>query len=103
MTIEEQLREIREKLDMLLSAQAVREHYTVAQAAAILGRSEYRIRDHCRNGRIKASRRMESHGPHREWVISHEEVMRCQREGLRPLAAHVNTDRIASDSADGTR
>lgn len=82
---ETRLQAIEEKLDMLLKAQATREHYTVAEAAKVLGRSAYQIRDHCKNGRIRANRRNTGRGSHKEWVISHEELTRYRREGLLPL------------------
>jgi predicted site-specific integrase-resolvase len=85
--LDERLRSIDDKLTQLINAQAVRDFYTTAQAAAIIGMSEFTVREHCRHGRIRAQKRKSGRGAHPQWVISHEELKRYQREGLLPLPA----------------
>ena len=51
--IDDRLRSIDEKLTQIINAQAVRDFYTTAQAAAIIGMSEFTVREHCRHGRLR--------------------------------------------------
>jgi hypothetical protein len=62
----------------------VKEFYTTAEAAEVLGRAEYTVREWARTGRIHASKRYDGHGRHKAWTISHEELVRLRREGLLP-------------------
>jgi DNA-directed RNA polymerase specialized sigma24 family protein len=83
--LDDRLRSIDEKLTQIINAQAVRDFYTTAQAAAIIGMSEFTVREHCRHGRLRAQKRKSGRGAHPAWVISHEEIQRYQRDGLLPL------------------
>jgi excisionase family DNA binding protein len=87
MTTEEldaRLRDIAQKLDRLLGAQIVRDYYTTAQAAEVLGLAEFTVREWCRHGRIKGEKRKSGRGAHYQWVISRAELQRYEREGLLP-------------------
>jgi hypothetical protein len=66
------------------SLTAVKEYYTTAEFASLVGRAEYTCREWARTGRIRAQKRYDGHGRHKSWVISHEELVRFRREGLRP-------------------
>src|SRR5262249_32936636 len=88
----DQLTVISDKLDhlsamvaSLLERQRVQEWYTTAEAAALLGKAEFTIREGCRLGRIRAEKRRSGRGAHPAWVVAHEELLRYQREGLLPL------------------
>lgn len=61
-----------------------RKWYTVNQAAEYLGVTPYTVREWCRNRRINATRRGVGRGKWREWVISHDEIERYERDGLLP-------------------
>jgi hypothetical protein len=59
--------------------------FTTDQAARILGKAPFTIREWCRNGRVHCRKQNTGRGAHRAWVISREELNRIQREGLLPL------------------
>jgi hypothetical protein len=69
----------------LTSQPGTKEWYSVDEAAAALGKASYTVREWCRLGRIHATKQRHARGPHPEWVISHDELARVRRDGLRPL------------------
>jgi hypothetical protein len=86
------MNEIIERLDRIEAAlreltrqRTVKDFYTVEEFAALVGLAPYTVGQHCRMGRIKASKKGSGRGPHKGWAISHEELLRFQREGLLPL------------------
>src|SRR5262249_45730827 len=66
----------------------VKDWYPTAEAAHLPGRAEFTVREWCRLGRVHAQKRRSGRGRSREWVLSHAELLRIQREGLLPLAEH---------------
>lgn len=70
--------------DLLLSQRTVRDFYTTAEVARLLGKAEFTVREWCRNGRVRGQKQGSGRGKHQAWVISHEELQRLQREGLLP-------------------
>ncbi len=62
-----------------------KEYYTTKEAATLLGKKPYTVREWCRIGRISAEKSHSGRGLDEEWRISHEEIMRFQNEGLLPL------------------
>ena len=62
----------------------IKEWYSTGEAAVLLGKAEFTIREHCRLGRIRASKRECGRGVSQEWMISHEEIERVRNEGLLP-------------------
>jgi excisionase family DNA binding protein len=85
MTIEEHLEKIEAMLTILVDRQAVRDWYTTEQAAELVGKAEFTVREWCRNGRIKAEKRGSGRGAHPAWVVGHDELLRYQRDGLLPI------------------
>ena len=81
----ERLERIETLLGKLVSQRTIKEWYTVAEVAQILGKAEFTVREWCRNGRVWASKRQCGRGNTKEWIISHEELTRIQNEGLLPL------------------
>jgi hypothetical protein len=86
------MNEIIERLDRIEAAlreltrqRTVKDFYTVEEFAALVGLAPYTVGQHCRMGRIKGSKKGSGRGPHKGWAISHEELLRYQREGLLPL------------------
>jgi len=85
MTLEQRLEKIEELLVVLVERQQVREYYSVEEFARIVGRAEFTCREWARHGRIRAEKRLSGRGAHAAWAISHDELLRYQREGLLPL------------------
>jgi hypothetical protein len=69
-------------LAVLVDRQTVRDWYTTEEAARLLGKAEFTIREWCRLGRVRAEKRRSGRGAFASWVISHDELLRYQREGL---------------------
>jgi hypothetical protein len=84
MTIEERLKNIEAMLAVLVERQIVREWYTTEQVAQLVGKAEFTVREWCRHGRLKAEKRMSGRGAYPAWIVSHDELLRYQREGLLP-------------------
>ena len=61
-----------------------KEWFTVAEAAQLLGKQPFTIREWCRLHRIEAKKRKCGRGRTSEWVISSEEIERYLNEGLLP-------------------
>lgn len=77
------------KIEALLAAlvaeRSAKDWYSTAEVAMILGKAEFTVREWCRLGRLKAQKRGSGRGKFCAWVVSHEEVLRYRREGLRPV------------------
>lgn len=78
------LSDIKQTLSLL--AANGKEWYTVKEFAALVVKAEFTVQSWCRNGRIRREKRRSGRGKFHEWVISHEEFLRYQREGLLPPA-----------------
>ena len=90
MTLEERLEKIESMLVVLVERQQVREWYSVEEFARTVGRSEFTCREWCRHGRIHAEKKDSGRGAYAAGVISHAELLRYQREGLRKQMCAVN-------------
>lgn len=62
-----------------------KEYYTTAEAAAILGKAVFTVRQWARLQRINAEKTHSGRGLDAEWRISHAELERIQNEGLLPI------------------
>jgi excisionase family DNA binding protein len=78
------LERIEATLSMLVERETVKDWYTTAEAARLLGKAEFTVREWARHGRIRAEKRLSGRGAFPAWTISHDEVLRYQREGLLP-------------------
>lgn len=78
------LANIEAMLEALVSQKAIKEWYSTAEIAAILGKAEFTVREWCRLGRIKAAKKKCGRGIASEWMISHDELCRVRNEGLQP-------------------
>ena len=80
--LKEQINRIEVMVEQLLQQKTEKEWYTTDEAAEILGKAPFTVREWCRKHRIKASKRDCGRGNSREWVISQEELTRIRNEGL---------------------
>ena len=83
--LRERLERIEQKLDSILEQPRDQEFYSTSELAQRLGKAEWTVREWCRLGRILAEKRLSGRGSAKEWMISHEEFIRIQNEGLLPL------------------
>lgn len=84
MTLEQKLDRIESMLALLIGRGQRQDWYGVDEFARLVGRSEFTIRQWCRQGRIEARKKGSGRGAHAAWAISHGELERFRREGLRP-------------------
>jgi len=82
MTVDERLEKIETLLSVLVTRQQVKEFYEVDKFARLVGRARFTVREWARHGRIRAEKKLSGRGPHAQWVISHDELLRYEREGL---------------------
>jgi hypothetical protein len=85
MSLDERLDKIEAMLATLVERQQTREFYTVEEFARLVGKSCFTTREWARLGRVNGEKRQSGRGAYAEWVFSHAEVLRYQREGLLPL------------------
>src|SRR4051794_28648580 len=87
----DELSVILERLDriekLLLDQKTIKDWYTTTEVGDILNKSEYTVREWCRLGRVRATKRPCGRGKSKEWVVSHEELTRLRNEGLLPIRA----------------
>ena len=82
------LEKIEVALLALVDQRQVQDWYDTKTAADILGKSAYSVREWCRLGRVHAEKRSCGRGTSKEWMISHDELMRIKSEGLLPERRH---------------
>ncbi len=87
-TIEERLERIEAALRILVSQKTVKDLYTTAEVAEILGKAEFTVREWARLGRVVARKRPCGRGNSTEWVIPHDELERIRNEGLLPVSSY---------------
>jgi hypothetical protein len=75
-------------LDRLAQQQTIKDWYSTVEVASILRRAEFTVREWCRLGRVRATKRATGRGLSREWIVSHAELTRIRNEGLLPIAKH---------------
>lgn len=78
------LARIEQALDLLVRQRTVKEWYSTAEVARLLGKAEFTVREWCRLGRVKAEKKKCGRGVAGEWIVSHEELTRVRNEGLLP-------------------
>lgn len=84
MKLREQLDRIESALATLVSRATIKEYYEIEEFARLVGREPFTCREWARLGRISAQKKGSGRGKYRCWVISHEELIRFQRDGLLP-------------------
>ncbi len=89
MSIEQRLDRIESLLTSLVERQSVKDFYEVDEFARLVGKAPFTVREWARLGRIRAEKRMSGRGAFASWVVSHDEWLRYQREGLLPQLRHA--------------
>ena len=84
--VAERLAAIEEVLRNLVEQKSIKDWYSTAEVAAILGKAEFTVREWCRLRRVKAEKKNCGRGLAGEWIVSHEELTRIRNEGLIPRA-----------------
>jgi DNA-directed RNA polymerase specialized sigma24 family protein len=82
----QRLDRIETALQTLITQRTVKDYYTTAEAAELLGKSEFTVREWCRLGRVNAEKRACGRGASQEWIVSAAELDRIRNEGLLPDA-----------------
>lgn len=82
----DRLAKVEAALDLLVKRETVKDWYSTDELAQILGKAEFTVREWCRLGRVRAEKKGSGRGKFFAWVVSHDEVLRIQREGLLPFA-----------------
>ena len=85
----DRLERIEATLILLTEKQTAKDWYTTDELARVVGKAEFTVREWCRLGRMRAEKRMSGRGAFPAWVVSHQELLRYQREGLLPLRRDV--------------
>lgn len=80
----ERLDRIEAALAVLVERGTVKQFYSTAEVAQLLGKAEFTVREWCRLGRIRAVKQTTGHGRSFFWAIAHEELTRIQSHGLLP-------------------
>ena len=62
----------------------MKDYYEIDEFAKLAGKANFTVREWARLGRIRAEKRRSGRGRFAAWVISHQEWLRYQREGLLP-------------------
>jgi hypothetical protein len=84
MSIDERLDRIESLLAALVQRHAVKDWYEIEEFSGLVGKACFTCREWARLGRIRAEKKNDGRGPHARWVVSHQELLRYQREGLLP-------------------
>ena len=75
---------IEQTLDLLVQQRTVKDWYSTAEVAQLLGKAEFTVREWCRLGRSRAKKKACGRGVASEWIIAHDELTRIRNEGLLP-------------------
>ena len=78
------LTKIETLLASLVEQRTIKEWYSTAEVATLLGKAEFTVREWCRLGRVHAEKKKSGRGVAGEWIVSHAELTRIRNEGLLP-------------------
>jgi Helix-turn-helix domain len=87
-------RKVGQLLDLITKQKTIKDFYTTAEVAEIVGRSEFTVREYCRLGRIKGQKRACGRGKHPAWIVAHAELERFRNEGLLPLRKAEGSEEV---------
>ena len=80
-----------ERIESVLETQSLnieKEWYSVSEAAELLKKATFTVREWCRLDRINARKRHSGRGLKSEWMISKTEIERISNHGLLPKAIY---------------
>lgn len=80
----QRLERIESALQTLIAQRTIKDYYTTTEAAELLGKAEFTVREWCRLGRVNAEKRACGRGASQEWIVSAAELERIRNEGLLP-------------------
>jgi hypothetical protein len=83
----DRLDRIEQMLASLLERESVKDYYSTDELARLVGKAEFTVRQWCRLGRLKATKRGSGRGASMSWAVAHGELKRFQEHGLLPLRA----------------
>jgi hypothetical protein len=83
--MEERLARMEADIKLLIRQHNTKDWYTPLEAAALLGKAEFTVREWCRLRRVHAQKRDCGRGQSRGWIISQAEVDRIRNHGLLPV------------------
>jgi hypothetical protein len=75
---------IESTLAVLLGRGTIKDYYSTDEFARLTDKAEFTVREWCRLGRVHAEKRRSGRGAFASWAISHQELLRYQKEGLLP-------------------
>jgi hypothetical protein len=78
----DRLAKVEAALDLLVKRETIKDWYSTDELAQLLGKAEFTVREWCRLGRIRAEKKGSGRGKFLAWVVSHDEVLRIQRDEL---------------------
>jgi len=78
------LTKIETLLANFIEQRTIKEWYSTAEVATLLGKAEFTVREWCRLGRVHAQKKKSGRGATSEWIIGHAELTRVRNEGLLP-------------------
>jgi hypothetical protein len=84
----QRLARIEAALEILIAQRTVKEWYTTDEVGSMVKKAPFTVREWCRLGRVRAEKRRCGRGRAQEWIISHDELMRIQNEGLLPAVGY---------------
>jgi Helix-turn-helix domain len=82
------LERIEAALASLAQQRVEKDWYSTAEAAELLGRSDWTVREWCRHGRVNAKKRQCGRGSSQEWIMSRDELQRIRNHGLLPTPGY---------------
>jgi hypothetical protein len=76
-------------IQTLVSQKTIKDWYSTAEVAELLGKAEFTVREWCRLGRVHAEKKKCGRGIAGEWIVSHPELTRVRNEGLLPEPSSI--------------
>lgn len=86
---QDQLDRIESLLRFMADTQQRKDWYSCEEFSRLVSLAPFTIRKYCRDGRLAAQKRGIRRGQADEWVLSHAEYLRFERDGLLPTQTHA--------------